>query len=120
MQFVNLTERLTVIEVTNAPSDVRFFIVQVHSFVYNLTLSSTPEKGTETYIKGTNVGLVALNTPDATFYIQDYNSTVTVLISVIPYEDKGNNYLFHIFSGVYVHFFELRSYSWGLQFNFRH
>lgn len=85
---LNLT-RLSQIRVINIPATVGFFIIQVHSFPYNVTLSSTPNFQSKTTVKGPNIGLVSFNQNDSKFYVRSKNET-RVLIVVTIYQPEGN------------------------------
>lgn len=73
---------------------MRFIIVQIHAFQYNITLSYNAVLNPHSFINGTNVGLVQLidkNQSDAKFYIRNTNSlfNATVLITVQGYGEEG-------------------------------
>ncbi|CAH1106341.1 unnamed protein product [Psylliodes chrysocephalus] len=57
-KYYNLTDRFTKINITNIRDDVGFFIIQVHTYVENVTLSSTTKLNLGSYVIGTNIGLV--------------------------------------------------------------
>ncbi|RZC42089.1 transmembrane 7 superfamily member 3-like, partial [Asbolus verrucosus] len=81
--LVNLTVGLTQIQVTNIPDDIGFFIVQVHSYPYNVTLSSSYKMKKQNTIKGTNIGLVSLNQKKTTFYVKSKNFSTALIVVVI-------------------------------------
>ncbi|XP_044254477.1 transmembrane 7 superfamily member 3-like [Tribolium madens] len=79
---VNLT-RVSQIRVINIPESVGFFIIQVHSFLDNVTLSSSPKFKSKTTIKGPNVGLVSFNLSDTIFYVRNKIETRALIVVTI-------------------------------------
>jgi hypothetical protein len=88
--FVNLTAGVAKVQVINVPSNVGFFVIQVHAYRDNVTLSSTRKMKSHTTIKGTNVGLVSFSHEDTTFYVKNKNDTKALIVIVI-YDTKGKS-----------------------------
>ncbi|CAH1159932.1 unnamed protein product [Phaedon cochleariae] len=57
-KYYTITEDSTKINITNINDDVGMFIIQVHTFVENVTLSTNLELTLHSYVTGTNVGLL--------------------------------------------------------------
>ncbi|KAH0809332.1 hypothetical protein MTP99_011906 [Tenebrio molitor] len=85
--FVNLTAGVAKVQVINVPSNVGFFVIQVHAYRDNVTLSSTRKMKSHTTVKGTNVGLVSFSHEDTTFYVKNKNDTKALIVIVI-YDTK--------------------------------
>ncbi|XP_075234158.1 transmembrane 7 superfamily member 3-like [Lycorma delicatula] len=80
------------IDITDIPTDVRFLLVEVHSYLNSVTLSynlDTDDKSS--YVTGTDIGLVKytnslLYTEPVTLYLSnDNNFNITVLLAVTTY-----------------------------------
>ncbi|XP_063913266.1 transmembrane 7 superfamily member 3-like [Zophobas morio] len=81
--FINLTAGVSEIWVNNVPESVGFYVVQVHSFPYNVTLSSTRKFRSKDSVEGVNVGLVSFNDNDTRFYVKSKNQTKALIVVVI-------------------------------------
>lgn len=76
------------LQVIDIPTAVHFIVLQVHSYLYNVTLSYNRLKQPHKYITGSNVGLVQIIGPlrMAQFYLENNNTfNATVLMTVIAY-----------------------------------
>lgn len=92
------------IVVTDIPENAYFIIVQVHSYLENVTLSykRIPELPSKT--SGTNVGLVKNvnihyeKNGNVIFYLTtgNYSDTVSAMIAVLAYDDNGKFLLISI------------------------
>lgn len=79
-----------IIHITNVlKRDIKFFVIQVHSFQVDVVLSNNINFMPNTYVNGTNIGLVQIVTgaSDYQFFVKNkyiqFNNTV--LIAVVPY-----------------------------------
>lgn len=83
------------IVIENVPSDVAFVIVQVHSYMYNLSMSDIEKKlndGSSHFLTGKNIGLfVDTNNGKSTsiFVKNENNFQVEALAAVIAYKQLG-------------------------------
>lgn len=94
-----LTEGDAELRVKNAPNSIGFFVVQVHTFLYPIQLTTT--RNNTGGINGTNVGLVQIinNSADAHifFVASDPSVKISVLITVVLYDKKGKHSAFLFF-----------------------
>jgi hypothetical protein len=80
------------IRATQIPTTVKFLVFQVHSFVYNATLSYNETILPNYHVNGTNIGLVKepIGTAAQVFYKNfNLNKDITVLIAVQAYDRGG-------------------------------
>lgn len=101
----NIPPGTTNINIINIPQKVGFFIIQVHSFLHNVTLSSTSEMESQSFIIGTNVGLVGKgDNVKSTFYVTNSlgNETLKLLLAVIIHEANGRLLILQFRSGLFI------------------
>ncbi|KAK4886783.1 hypothetical protein RN001_003054 [Aquatica leii] len=88
----NLTKGQVIIDIINATSDNGFFVIQAHSFQYNISLSNTQEFKTDSVVVGTNIGLVESPLMTKTLYRYYLSNAETpnvdVFLAVIVYEES--------------------------------
>lgn len=81
------------INIYNIEDDVGFLLVQVHTFVENITLSESFVLRTHSYVTGSNIGLIwANNNNKATFYLLrniKVDPTLKILLVVNIYNSDG-------------------------------
>lgn len=89
-QFHNLTDNDNDLELVNISNDVGFLVVQVHSFMHNLTLTQISNNNTLN-VTGTNIGLVFGSAGSSTDYSlrKVHNGTVQIMIAVVFYNETG-------------------------------
>lgn len=95
-KYYNLTDRFTKINITNIRDDVGFFIIQVHTYVENVTLSSTTKLNLGSYVIGTNIGLVwDSDNNTALFYLSrniKVEQSLQILLVISLYDEDGKHY----------------------------
>ncbi|KRT86451.1 hypothetical protein AMK59_2897 [Oryctes borbonicus] len=79
------------ISIENIPFDFGYLLIQVHSFKNPVSLSNTSDFAPDTYVNGTNIGLIFIQ--DMSSYVQYYlssdpNVNKTILLSVIGHNIK--------------------------------
>ncbi|KAJ8913338.1 hypothetical protein NQ315_013309 [Exocentrus adspersus] len=88
--YTNVSEDLMKIKIKNINDDVGFFILQIHSYIENLTLSYNSTFGPSSFVTGTNIGLIYGDSKSsAKFYLFrniKYYSNASVLIVVSIYD----------------------------------
>lgn len=81
------------INIDNVEDDVGFFVIHVHTFVENVTLSESPVLEIYSYVTGTNIGLVwAKDSGKAIFYLLrniKVNETVKILLVINIHNENG-------------------------------
>ncbi|CAG9836142.1 unnamed protein product [Diabrotica balteata] len=90
-EYYDLKGNLTVINISNIQSDVGFFIIQVHTYLENVTLSDSPNFTHGSSVTGANIGLVSNGSID-TFYLKrphKLSPFVHVLIVVAVYDEQA-------------------------------
>lgn len=84
------TEGTVEIHVKKVPDSVGFFVIQIHTYLYPVVLSTLDN--TDSSINGTNVGLVQI-TNESTVYkfavTSDPSFKISALISVVVYDKQG-------------------------------
>ncbi|KAK3922525.1 Transmembrane 7 superfamily member 3 [Frankliniella fusca] len=77
----------TAISVDPAPSDVRFYVFQVHAHLHNISLSYNSTLIPHQHVNGTNTGLVWMsNKGRGVFYVMNPNpENVTVMYAIVAY-----------------------------------
>ncbi|XP_018562655.1 transmembrane 7 superfamily member 3-like [Anoplophora glabripennis] len=69
-KYITLSEDVTTVNILNINDDVGFLIIQVHSYVENITLSYNSTLQLHSFVTGTNVGLIyGYGESSANFYI---------------------------------------------------
>lgn len=67
---MTLADDITTVKVRNINDDVGFFIIQVHSYIENITLSYNSTLQLHSFVTGSNVGLIyGYGDSNAKFYI---------------------------------------------------
>lgn len=94
-KYITLNEDVTVIKVDNIHDDVGFFIIQLHSFIENVTLSYNSTLQAHSFVSGTNIGLIyGYGDSSAIFYIfrnvqRNYHIYDPFLIVITVYDALG-------------------------------
>lgn len=87
-----LAEGNVEIQVKNVADSVGFLVIQVHSYLYPVQLSTEENGGAASSINGTNVGLVQV-TNSANLYrffvASDPSIKISALITVVLYNKEG-------------------------------
>lgn len=81
------------LDIFNINDDVGFLVIQVHSFLENVTLSELSKFSLHSYVTGTNIGLLWANDgTDATMYLlRDIKvaPTVKIMLVINIYDEEG-------------------------------
>lgn len=86
-----LTEGIAEIRVKSVPDSVGFFIVQMHTYLYPVVLSTTKDASSNS-INGTNTGLVQITNGSSVykfFAVSDPSIKIFALMSVVIYDKQG-------------------------------
>ncbi|XP_019865812.2 transmembrane 7 superfamily member 3 [Aethina tumida] len=88
-QFYNFTNDRAQINIKNIADSVGFIIVQVHSHLNNVTLSSSRDNNLYSTITGTNIGLIYANdSSSTTFYLsKSFTQHNKILIVITIHKD---------------------------------
>lgn len=87
-----LTEGIAEIRVKGVPDTVGFFVVQVHTYLYPVVLSTAKDNAAGNSINGTNIGLAQItngSTDYKFFVMSDPSFKIFVLLSVVIYDKQG-------------------------------
>lgn len=89
----NVSKDTVELDIFNINDDVGFLLVQVHSFIENVTLSQSRKLLLHSYVTGTNIGLIwANNDTDVSFYIMrniKVKPTITIMLVINIYDENG-------------------------------
>ncbi|KAG5879208.1 hypothetical protein JTB14_004098 [Gonioctena quinquepunctata] len=90
-KYYTLSEDTTVVDIENINDDVGFFIIQVHTYIENVTLSNNTIFDPHTYVTGTNIGLIwGSGETRTTFYVLrniKYMEHARVLLVITVYNE---------------------------------
>lgn len=87
-----LTEGTAEVHIKGASDAVSFFVVQVHTYLYPVVLSTTQTNTAGSSINGTNIGLVQFTNGSAVykfFIVSNPSFKIDTLISVLLYDKNG-------------------------------
>lgn len=88
-----LSKDLTKLDIYNINDGIGFLLIQVHSFVENVTLSESSKLSPHSYVTGTNIGLIwGNNSNDATLYLLrniKVGMTVKIMLVINVYDENG-------------------------------
>lgn len=102
-----LTEGNVEIRVSGVADSIGFFVVQLHTYLYPVMLSTVQNNVDADSINGTNVGFVQVTNGASQykFFVKsDPSIKISALISVVVYDNKGKLHASPYFSSRYSWF----------------
>lgn len=94
-KYITLSEDITAINIENIDDDVGFLIIQLHSFIENVTLSYNFTLQAHSFVTGSNIGLIyGYGDSTATFYVfrnvqRNYHIYDPFLLVITVYDALG-------------------------------
>lgn len=100
IQLVNIDKNANfIVNVNDIPIEVTFIIIQVHAYLYNISMSydnKVVNGVTGNSVTGMNIGLFVetVSSSDVSVYVQNKNNlSVNGLIAVVAYTNNGKSTL---------------------------